>query len=319
MRHAKLLLAFAVTLVLALPASSFAANYPSKPIQVIVPASPGGDTDFNARLIGQYAGKYLGKPLVIVNVSGAGGSTGTSRVKDAAPDGYSVLFFHGSALLNQVFGVTKYGIEDFAVACVPVIDDTNSFIVREDSRFKTMKDMADEMKAKDKSVIFAAETGGYVYITSLALSSQVGADFNIVDVGSQAPKNAAMMGGQIDITSVPVNGVRGFVTSRKFRVLGMMSENRHPAYPDAPTCREQGYDIVMPKPYFYAFPKGTPKNVVDAFNAGIRKALADPELQAKFKENNLTAMTVEGGDAMAYLKKMQAGFQKLADGAKAKK
>ena len=316
MRHVRPLLILAMTLVLALPATSFAADYPTKPIQVIVPAAPGGDTDFNARLIGQYTGKYLGKPMVVVNVSGAGGSTGTSRVKDAAPDGYTVLFFHGSTLLNQVFGVTKYGIADFDVACIPVMDDTNSFIVREDSRFKDLKDMVAEMKAKDKSVIFAAETGGFVYITSLALTKLVGADFNVVDVGSQAPKNAALMGKQIDLTSVPANGVKGFITSKKFRVLGMMSEKRHPTYPDAPTCREQGYDIVIPKPYFYAFPKGTPKAVLDAFNAAIRKALADPEMQGKFKENDLTAMTVEGVDALKYLQKMQADFQQLADSAK---
>jgi tripartite-type tricarboxylate transporter receptor subunit TctC len=318
MRRVKLLSAFVIALVLALPATSFAADYPTKPIQIIVPAAPGGDTDLNARLIGQYAGKYLGKPMVIVNVSGAGGSTGSSRVKDAAPDGYAVLFYHGSTLLNQVFGVTKYGIADFDVACIPVMDDTNSFIVREDSRFKGLKDMAAEMKAKDKSVIFAAETGGFVYITSLALTKLVGADFNIVDVGSQAPKNAALMGAQIDITSVPANGVKGFITSKKFRILGMMSEKRHPTYPDAPTCKEQGFDIVIPKPYFYAFPKGTPKAVIDTFNAAIRKAQADPEMQAKFKENDLTAMMVEGTEALTYLQKMQAEFQALADSAKAK-
>lgn len=316
MKHAPLLLALAVTIVMAFPATSPAANYPTKPIQVIVPAAPGGDTDFNARLIGQYAGKHLDKPLVIVNVSGAGGSTGTTRVKDATPDGYTVLFFHGSVLLNQVFGVTKYGIADFDVACVPVMDNTNSFIVREDSRFKTMKDMADEMKAKDKSVIFAAETGGYVYITSLAFSTRVGADFNIVDVGSQAPKNAAMMGGQIDITSVPANGVKGFIAANQFRILGMMSENRHPAYPNAPTCREQGFDIVMPKPYFYAFPKGTPKEVIATFNDAIHKALADPELKAKFEENNLTALTLTTDEALKFLQSMQAEFQNLADSAK---
>lgn len=318
MRRFKLLLALAAALILALPAASPAADYPNKPIQVVVPAAPGGDTDFNARLIGQYAGKYLGKPMVIVNVSGAGGSTGSSRVKDSAADGYTVLFYHGSTLLNQVFGVTQYGIADFDVACIPVMDDTNSFIVREDSRFKNLKDMVAEMKAKDKTVIFAAETGGFVYITSLALSKLVGSEFNIVDVGSQAPKNAALMGGQIDLTSVPANGVKGFITSKKFRVLGMMSEKRHPTYPDAPTCREQGFDIVIPKPYFYAFPKGTPKAVIDTFNAAVRKALADPEMQAKFRENDLTAMTVEGADALKYLQKMQAEFQALADSVKKK-
>ncbi len=319
MKLVKAALTAALALSLFLPVAAQAADYPAKPIQVIVPAAPGGDTDFNARLFGQYISKHIGKQLVVVNVSGAGGSTGTTRVKDATPDGYSVLFFHGSTLLNQVFGVTKYGIADFDVACIPVMDDTNAFVVRADSRFKDLKDMAAEMKAKDHSINFAAETGGFVYVNSLAFSSLVGREFNIVDVGSQAPKNAALMGGQIDLTAVPANGIKGFLTSGKFRLLGLMSEKRNPAYPDVPTFKEQGFDVVCPKPYFFAFPKGTPKDVVEIFNAAVRKSLQDPELMEQLKNNNLTGQVLETEKALASLLATQAEFQKLADGAQAKK
>ncbi len=311
------ILAFALLLVcLALPAMA-AEKYPSKPIQAIVPAAPGGDTDLNCRLLAKYLSKYLGKQVVVVNVSGAGGSTGTSRVKDATPDGYTMLFFHPSTLLNQVFGVTKYGIADFEMACLPLLDETNSFVVRQDSRFKNLQDLAKEIKEKPNTVHYGAETGGLVYVNSVMFTNLAKGKFNIVDVGSQAPKNAAIMGGQIDLTAVPANGIKGFLDSGKFRLLGIMAEKRNPAYPDVPTFKEQGFDIVNPKPYFFAFPQGTPKEVVETFNAAMRKALKDPECLAQLKTMAITPTDMEGKTALDFMLKMQAEFQKAADAAKA--
>ena len=318
MKLTKLLTVLAAACML-LPLSAFAADYPTKPVQVIVPAAPGGDTDFNARLMSKFMSKHIGKQLVVVNVSGAGGSTGTTRVKDASPDGYTVLFFHPSVLLNQVFGVTKYGIADFDMAALPILDSTNSFVVRADSRFKNLKDLAAEIKAKPDTVNYAAETGGLVYVNGVMFTTLAGGRFNIVDVGSQAPKNAALMGGQIDLTAVPANGIKGFLDSKKFRLLGIMAEERHPAYPDVPTFKEQGFNVVNPKPYFFAFPKGTPKDVIEAFNVAVRKALKDPECVELMKNNNLTATSMETDKALKFMQNMQTDFQKAVDASKAAK
>ncbi len=310
-------LALGLCLVFPLTVSA-ADKYPSKPIQAIIPASPGGDTDLYCRILSPALSKALGKQLVVVNVSGGGGSTGTNRVKDAAPDGYTVLFFHNSALLNSVFGVTKYTVtRDFDMAAVAVVDTTNCMTVNAESRFKSLKEMAAEIKAKPNTVIFAGETGAYVYMMGVMFEKAAGGKFKMVDVGANAQKIAAMVGNQIDASMLPGSLIKGFLQSKKFRGLAMMSEKRHPSFPDIPTFKEMGFNLVDSKSYYFAFPKGTPKDVIKTFNAALQKALKDPETVKKMNENYLSPSGIETDKAVAYLDNLQKNYQKVADEVKA--
>ncbi len=311
MKQGKWIPLLALVVTLALPASAMAAQYPAKPIQVIVPAGPGGDTDINVRLLGQYMSKTLGQPLVVVNVTGAGGSTGTSRVKDAAPDGYTVLFFHPSTILNQLFGVTKYGLEAYEIACIPAKDTTNGYFVKSDSRFKTLQDLAKEIKEKPGTVNHATETGSFTYMVGTNFCLLAGGEFNNVDVGSQSAKNAAMLGGQFDVMCAVASAIQGFLKADQFRPLAFTSEQRHPAYPDVPTFKELGFDMIYDRLYFFAFPKGTPKDVIETFNASVRNALEDPGFKKKAAEGTVTFQVLETDAATAHLNNLKAHYEKV--------
>ena len=117
------LVSLCVASLMALPGHA-ADVYPQKAIQVVVPVGAGGDTDMNARIFGKYMEKELGQPIVVVNVKGGGGTIGMKKVLDAAPDGYTVLFFHGEAMIPKLAGLVDYGIEAFQVAGIGVLDDT---------------------------------------------------------------------------------------------------------------------------------------------------------------------------------------------------
>jgi tripartite-type tricarboxylate transporter receptor subunit TctC len=143
-----------------------------------------------------------------------------------------------------------------------------------------------------------------------------GGKFKIVDVGTNALKVTALVGNQIQASMLNGSLIKGFLESKKFRSLGIMSEKRHPAFPDIPTFKEQGYNLVDDKVYFFAFPKGTPKNIIDTFNAALRKALKDPDTLKKMEENFLLASDLETNKAKDFLVDLQNRYQKVADSVK---
>lgn len=291
-----------------------AVQYPTKPVQVIVPAGAGGDTDTNARLMGKYLEKELGKPVVIVNAGGAGGTQGTRKVvKESQPDGYTVLFHHPSFPLQRAVGFTDYSFDDAEIANVALLDDTNVFVVNAESKFKTMKDVVDASKADPKSVKFATEIGNFTHIQVLAVEQKAGIQLNVVDVGSAAAKTAALMGNQIDIIGTQYGLVKQFIDAGKFRAIGVLSEKRNPLMPDVPTFKEQGIDVSFSKYFFYAFPKGTPKEIVDKFNAAVEKVCKNPEFIKEMEKFLVVPNYMPTTKAVEYLKKDEAVLKGLVD------
>lgn len=312
----KLLFTAALALNLALPAAAMAASYPSKPIQVFVPASPGGDTDTTCRLVGMEAGKILGKPLIVRNVIGAGGSTATKQVLTAAPDGHTALFFHASTILNQIFKVTPYGIEEFEQGPIVIVDYNSAFIVKNDSRFKNLKDLADELKAKPNTVNYGTETGSFTYLQGIAFEALAGGKFNHVDVGSQAGKNTALEGRQVEVIAAPAGIVKGFLDSGSFRLLGIMANERNSFFKDTPTFKEQGFDMVIGKPYFFLFPKGTPQDVINSFDTAIGKATQAPGFAKGLEKYGVQPHYIPAKDARPFLQNVHKQFQTIVDTSK---
>ena len=254
--------------------------YPTKPIQVIVPAGPGGDTDLNCRIMGKYLEKELGQPIVVVNVNGAGGSLGTRKVKDSAPDGYTALFFHPSMFLNTILGLVDYDYTAFENAGIGVLDNTNIFVVSASSPYKTIADVINACKAKPGAVKFATETGGLTHIQALAFESEAGVKMNIVDVGSASQKIVALLGRQVDMIGISYGIIKDYVASGKFRVIGVFADERNPAFPTVPTFKEQGVNLSFTKFFFYLFPKGTPQSVISKFDAALSKISTNKDLIA---------------------------------------
>src|SRR5699024_5783297 len=132
-----------------------AADYPKKQIQVIVPAGPGGDTDLNARMIGKYLEKELGQNIVISNVKGAGGATGTEKAYNSKADGYHVFFFHNSTILGKMLGISKYDYSDFKLAGVPAQDTTTGYFVSTKSKYQSLKSLISAAKENPGKITVA--------------------------------------------------------------------------------------------------------------------------------------------------------------------
>lgn len=291
-------------------------KYPTKPIQVIVPAGPGGDTDTNARLIAKYMEKSLGKSMVVSNVDGAGGSLGTKQVKDANPDGYTVLFFHPSMIMNKIFGVTDYDFNEFEQGPMVTQEPGNVILVGKDSKFKTLKELVDYAKANPGKLNYAVENGGLQHMMSIALEQAAGIEFNKADVGSQSAKNAALLGKQVDVSPGIVGNVQSYIKSGDMIPLGIFAGERQDAYKDIPTLKEQGYDIDIVKPFFFLFPKGTPQEIVDKFTEGVKKATEDPGFAKDLEKFFVKPVFKNPADTKALLEKQRDMYQKLYDSIK---
>lgn len=260
-------------------AVAHAGQYPSKPIQVVVPLNPGGDTDVNGRLFGKYLEQELGQPVVVVNVAGGGGTIGMRRVISAKPDGYTLLFYHTEAMLPKIAGMVDYDLFDLQMCGIGLLDDTTVLATYEGAPYKTLNELVDYAKANPRGVEFGMLTGGYPHLIGLALEEVTGAQFNIVDVGANAAKTVALKGKKTDLINTQFGLTKDYFTAGDFVCLGLLSEERNPLIPDIPTTKEQGFPMNFNKFFFFAMPKDTPREIVDTFSAAIKRVVENPEFQ----------------------------------------
>ncbi|PMC35947.1 tripartite tricarboxylate transporter substrate binding protein [Bacillus sp. UMB0899] len=291
-------------------------NYPSQPITVVVPAGAGGDTDANARLLGKYLEKELGQPVVISNVTGAGGTVGANEVLDADPDGYTALFFHNSLLLNRIMGLTEDSYDSFKLAGISVLDQGNTFMVSSDSKFKDLKGMIDYARDNPGEVSIATEVGGFTHLQLLALQEDQGIELNIVDVGGAAEKVTALLGGHVDIVPTSYGLVKNYVESGDMRSLGIMASERVDLIPDVPTFVEQGVNSEFEKFFFFGFNPDTPDEIVEAFSKAVENVVNDEEYVKEAEKFLVTPTYMNPDKSFEYMKQTEEKYIEINEASK---
>jgi len=278
-----------------------ALDYPNKSIQLVIPYKPGGDTDLSARVYAKYMSEELGENVVVVNMTGAGGSVASQHVKDANTDGYTALYWHPSFILNKTLGVVDYDHNDFEIAGISTMADTDVLVVSADSPYETVNDFVEAAKANPNSVKYAASVGAYSYAQAVALEQATGAEFNKVDVGGQADKTAAVLGGHLDAFVGMYAGVKDYVESGDFRILGQYGENRSPYLPEIPTLNEQGVNVVFDKFYFTAMPKGTDKEIVERYSEAMKNVVNSDGYKTDLQNIQMVAKYYNSEDAFDFI------------------
>lgn len=279
MRFTRIVVALVCSLLLG-AVSALAVDWPKKPVEIIVPASAGGDSDFNARLFAHYLSQDLGGYFVVTNVNGNGGATGTRKVKDARPDGSMVLFYHSASAVNKLSGAADYGLEAFDFVCIAAMSRGNIITVNSSTGFKNLQDLIVYSKLHPGEMTIAAQTGATSHATALLLN-KAGADLTIVDSGSGTDRLAAMLGGHVDIIINSYGMVSDYVKDGSLTLLA----------PDSTTDFEevgiksgnsQGVPIGFDWYYYFAFPKGTDPAIVDKFSKAVENiTMNNKEYQKK--------------------------------------
>jgi tripartite-type tricarboxylate transporter receptor subunit TctC len=276
------------------PGAAPPATYPTKPIRLVVPFTPGGSTDILARAIGQELTKAWGQSVIVDNVPGAGGSIGADKVAKAPADGYTLLMGHiGTLAVNpSLYPRLPYNpVKDFApvawVARVP-----NVLVVHPSVAAKNVKELVALAKARPGQLNYGS--GGNGSAANLAteyFKMQTGASLLHIPYRGTAPAVTDLMGGQIQVLFTGAPAVIGQIKAGQLRALAVSSPKRLDALPDLPTVAEATgiKDFEADQWYGVVAPAGTPREIVAKLNLQINQALNAAELKTRLNNEGAVA------------------------------
>jgi tripartite-type tricarboxylate transporter receptor subunit TctC len=259
-----------------------AEQYPTKPIQVIVPFSAGGSSDLLARTVEKYWTKYSPQPLVIVNKPGAGGVMGEEYVIRSKPDGYTLYFGQGSGHdlvmphlqkmpfdpLKDIIPVARISIHS-VVVCVSAKSD-----------FKTMADVIAWAKKGNKVTAAVSTAAGSVDLVMRSIAKRTGIEITTVPFKGGADAVTALAGGHLTIGGGHPSEVLPHIKAGRFRPVGVALDERDSSIPDVPTLKEQGINVsTWGSVKGVATPNGTPPEVVAYLAATLKKVCEDEEFK----------------------------------------
>ncbi|GAA4333118.1 tripartite tricarboxylate transporter substrate binding protein [Pigmentiphaga soli] len=286
--------------------SKSAANYPSRPVRVIVPFAPGGGADVIARLVFAKLQARLGQPFVIDNRGSAGGIVGTDAVAKAAPDGYTLLLGQTgpNAINPSLFNKMPYDpIRDFA----PVIQLTAyPYVIVANPKVpvKSLKDLIDQSKAKPDSFTFgSAGTGSSGQLAGELFMRTVGIKMTHVPYKGAGPALSDTLAGNISLTFGDIAASTPLVRAGQLRALAVTGPKRTPLLADVPTVAESGYPGFDAQAWHAVYaPAGTPKPIIDKLNTELAAVLKDPEIQERFAKDGIEAVGKSPEDFARYTK-----------------
>ena len=258
------------------------AQYPTKPINMVVPFAAGGPTDTLGRNLGIAMGKPLKQTIVIENVGGAGGNIGVTRVAKAAPDGYTVLLHHiGMSTSPALYRKLDYNpLTDFEYVGL-VADVPMTLIARGNFPANNFKEFLTYIKANKAKITLAnAGLGAASHLCGLLFMSAIETEFTTVPYKGTGPAMNDLLGGQVDFMCDQTTNTTGQIQGGKVKAYGVTSKTRVPSLSNIPTLEEQGmkgFEVAVWHA-IYA-PKGTPKVAVDTLVKALQEALRDADLK----------------------------------------
>jgi tripartite-type tricarboxylate transporter receptor subunit TctC len=281
---ARLIAAFG--LLITLPAAIWAQEFPTKPLTMIIPFAAGGPTDVLGRVAAQRMGEILGQQVVVENVGGAGGMTGSKRVADAAPDGYTFVL---GTVGTHAQGQTLYkkplynAVTDFTpvslLAEVPIV-----LITRRDLPVKNLGDFIAYARANQSKMQYgSAGAGSATHLGCVLLNHVVGVNITHVPYRGTGPAMGDLQGGRIDYLCEVVTTAKPQIDGGTVKAIAIMTKARSKALPDVPTALEQGSDLEAYTWNAIFLPKGAPAPIVKRLNDAAVATIKTPAVQERLE------------------------------------
>ncbi|NML46240.1 tripartite tricarboxylate transporter substrate binding protein [Ramlibacter sp. G-1-2-2] len=270
------------------------ANWPTKPIKIVVPFGPGGVADLTARAVGEALGAKLGQAVIIDNKPGAGGITGGDAVVRAAPDGYTLfLMSNGTAVSAGLFSKLPFDPQkDFAPISLLGTFDL-AVIVPENSRFKNLGELLAAAKANPgKLNIATIAVGSTQNLAAELFKTTAGIDVQVVPFNGSPMVITALRGGQVDAAIEILAPLKGQIQSKALRPLAVLGERRPADMKDVPTVAESGGALAgfnVASWNALAAPAHTPKEIITKLNHELQALLMQPEMKKKLADINVDA------------------------------
>jgi tripartite-type tricarboxylate transporter receptor subunit TctC len=285
------------------------ADWPSRPIRLVVPYAPGGSADTLGRLVGKHVGEALKQPVVVENKAGAGGMIGSELVARAAPDGYTLVVSGiGSHVIAPVENHSFDPMKDFthiALLAGPPV----AMVVNSEQPIKDVKGFIQYVSSQPKGISWASPgTGTHAHLFGEAFRAAT--KLNMVHISYKGAGAAItdVVGNQVPAAFMTLSSANAHIDSGKLRLLAVTSEKRVPEYPNAPTFIELGYPSLTGITWFgISGPAGVPPAIVERINAEVRRALKTPDVRKKLQ---LESMVTSDLDAAAFTKYVAAEIER---------
>ncbi|MGI6784796.1 MAG: tripartite tricarboxylate transporter substrate binding protein [Aminivibrio sp.] len=281
--------------------AALAADYPSKPVTIIVASNAGGGTDTMARLFAKFAEKYSPQPFVINNIDGAGGQRGFDALARAKNDGYTIGTIYTPHFTAHISSQRAgYTMDDFETL-YNFVTDPGVLVVPDSSPFKTIQDIIDADKLAPGSLTGSTSGPGSDDAFALAqFNESTGCTVKGVPATGSSNAKATVMGGHVSMGFMNLSQVESNVNAGEMRILAMMTSERHPNVPEIPTFKELGFSVISDSSRGFAAPKGFPEEAMKVILEIFEKVIADEEFKAVAKEQ-LQVNMLKPAEYRAYL------------------
>lgn len=280
--------------------------YPTREISLIVPSAAGSGGDLFAREIVVPLGKYLGKSVSVKNVAGGALTIGTAEAAQAKPDGYTLLFGLAGPMTTQPhLQKLPYDPLTSFEAVAGINGEIFVLLVRADAPYSTLKEMADHFGQPGKEgLLYATSGAGTInHLAMTMLSNQMKLPMTHVPFTGTAPGVMAVLGGQVDASVAEPAAAVAFVEEKRARLVTVYGDKRYDRWPDMPTTKEQGYDVVSGGWTAIFAPKGTPQPVINKLSEGFKQAMEDPAVLKAANNLGRPIWSVPGSEVSSRLKR----------------
>ncbi|MCL2233456.1 MAG: tripartite tricarboxylate transporter substrate binding protein [Treponema sp.] len=289
-------------------------GWPTRPLTIIVPFLPGGDTNLYARMFAPFLAEILGQPVYVINVDGASGTVGAAWVSSSAPDGYTMLFYHtGNLFANVLTGATELNHRDFEIACIAMHCDANVLLIHSDVGINSAGEFLTHIRAHPGSLSVATTITGFSFKLLRMAELAGGFSINAVHVGGGSMMPPSVLGGHTEMAYNNVALFLPYIESGEIIPLWVASGQRNAHLPDVPTIAEAGIEGgYMGRSYFFAFPIGTDELIMRRLSDAVRRITENPLFQERvFATTGMPSFFVPFEEAGAYLDEMWAHLEGL--------
>jgi len=277
------------------PGRAQALDWPNHQLTLVVPFAAGGSSDVIARIVADGLSSQLHYPVIVENVSGAGGTTGTNRVAKAAPDGYQFVIGNVGTFAQGQWLYRKplyNAVTDFAPVTL-ISDESLALVARKDLPVNDLQGFIAYAKANQSGLRYSSSgVGGSNHLACLLLNSAIGIDVAHIPYRNVMQAMQDLMAGRVDYQCLTLPAALPQIVAKNLKAIAILSKNRSPALPDLPSAHEQGLtNFDIPSWYALFLPKATPPAIVEKLNRALIATLEMPSVQERLKQ--------VGGDLVA--------------------
>ncbi|WP_181408051.1 tripartite tricarboxylate transporter substrate binding protein [Pararhizobium mangrovi] len=305
----------AIVLAATAAATTSAWAFPDRPIQLIVPFSPGGGSDVAARVFQTCLKDHFDGQVLVKNVTGARGKIAEVEVRDARPTGYELLWAHQGMDMGKATGRSDYNYTAFEPVASTVAMNYGIF-AGANSGIDSVATLKKDVKANPGKYSVGMALNGFSHFAALDFMDQAGIpvdDIRVIPMSGDKNRIVSAIQGNLTLVPTAVGAAKPYVKSDDLDAVAIQASERDPSLPDAKTAQEQGSDSNFAM-YFTTFaPKGTPKDVIDTLAKAWVAAAKDPACQAKLQQQAMRAVPASGEELKKELAQRYQRIEDLAD------